>query len=101
MKTSLSKLPEYARLDLEQIVGLILENVPRCEMIILYGSYARGTQVEFDERIEFGIPTSFMSDYDILVVTECERCKGSRTDARCGGYEILQTSRSPGSYPIH
>lgn len=69
MKTSLSKLPEYARLDLEQIVGLILENVPRCEMIILYGSYARGTQVEFDERIEFGIPTSFMSDYDILVVT--------------------------------
>lgn len=59
MKTSLSKLPEYARLDLEQIVGLILENVPRCEMIILYGSYARGTQVEFDERIEFGIPTSF------------------------------------------
>lgn len=38
-------------------------------MIILYGSYARGTFVEYDERDEFGILTSFMSDYDILVVT--------------------------------
>lgn len=38
-------------------------------MIILYGSYARGTYVEYDERDEFGILTSFMSDYDILVVT--------------------------------
>lgn len=38
-------------------------------MIILYGSYARGNFVEYDERIEFGILTSFMSDYNILVVT--------------------------------
>lgn len=38
-------------------------------MIILYGSYARGTFVEYDERDEFGILTSFMSDYDLLVVT--------------------------------
>ena len=45
------------------------EKVPHCEMIILYGSYARGTFVEYDERDEFGILTSFMSDYDLLVVT--------------------------------
>lgn len=69
MKTSTSRLPEYARKDLQQIVSLVLENLPRCEMIILYGSYARGTYVEYDERDEFGILTSFMSDYDILVVT--------------------------------
>ena len=37
-------------------------------MIILYGSYARGTYVSYDEREEFGIPTSFKSDYDILVI---------------------------------
>lgn len=43
--------------------------MPHCEMIILYGSYARGTFVEYDERDEFGILTSFMSDYDLLVVT--------------------------------
>lgn len=69
MKTSTACLPEYARKDLQQIVSLVLEYLPRCEMIILYGSYARGTYVEYDERDEFGILTSFMSDYDILVVT--------------------------------
>ena len=69
MKTSISRLPEYARKDLQQIVSMVLESLPRCEMIILYGSYARGTYIEFDERDEFGILTSFMSDYDILVVT--------------------------------
>lgn len=45
------------------------EKVPHCEMIILYESYARGTFVEYDERDEFGILTSFMSNYDLLVVT--------------------------------
>lgn len=69
MKTSLSRLPAYAKKDLLQIVSLVLEKLPCCEMIILYGSYAKGTYVEYDERDEFGILTSFMSDYDLLVVT--------------------------------
>ena len=39
MKKSLSKLPDYAKADLKQIVTLILEFVPRCKMmIILYGT---------------------------------------------------------------
>ncbi len=38
-------------------------------MIILYGSYARGTAVRYDKKVEFGILTTFMSDYDILTVT--------------------------------
>ena len=78
MKTTLSQLPDYARADLKQIVSLVLEKLPRTEMIILYGSYARGTYVEYDERDEFGIWTSFMSDYDILVVT-------SQTDVKEAG----------------
>lgn len=78
MKTSLSHLPDYAKADLKQIVSMVLEKLPRTEMIILYGSYARGTYVEYDERDEFGILTSFMSDYDILVVT-------SKTDAKEAG----------------
>lgn len=28
-----------------------------------------GNFVEYDERLEFGIPTFFMSDYDLLVIT--------------------------------
>lgn len=79
MKKSCSHLPEYAKTDLKQIVTLVRESVVRCEMIVLYGSYARGTFVDYDERDEFGALTSFMSDYDILVVT-------SRSDVREVGH---------------
>lgn len=51
------------------LVKLIRKKLPQAGMIILYGSYARNEFVHRDERVEFGIPTVFMSDYDILVVT--------------------------------
>jgi predicted nucleotidyltransferase/HEPN domain-containing protein len=69
MKKSVSYLPENKQEDLRRITRFILERLPQCEMIILYGSYARNKYVDFDERVEFGISTSFRSDYDILVVT--------------------------------
>ena len=69
MKTSINYLPEQKRDDLRRIVKCVLEVLPDCEMIILYGSYARNTYVDYDQRIEYGIRTCFMSDYDILVVT--------------------------------
>lgn len=31
--------------------------------------YARNTYVDYDQRIEFGVPTYYMSDYDILILT--------------------------------
>ena len=68
MKKSIAFLPKENREGLKYIVSLIREKIPQCEMIILFGSYARGEFVRYDERVEFGIPTSFMSDYDILVV---------------------------------
>ena len=68
MKKSIAFLPKKNREDLKYLVELILDKIPVCEMIILYGSYARGTYVSYDEREEFGIPTSFKSDYDILVI---------------------------------
>ncbi|MBP1616565.1 MAG: hypothetical protein H6Q14_392 [Bacteroidetes bacterium] len=69
MKKSISYLPKRKQEDLISLVREINKRLPQAEMIILYGSYATGKFVEHDERIEFGIPTSFMSDYDILVVT--------------------------------
>lgn len=69
MKTSINYLPEQKREDLRRIVKCVLEVLPDCEMIILYGSYARNTYVDYDQRIEYGVRTCFMSDYDILVVT--------------------------------
>ena len=69
MKTSINYLPEQKRDELRRIVKCVLEVLPGCEMIILYGSYARNTYVDYDQRIEYGIRTCFMSDYDILLVT--------------------------------
>ncbi len=69
MKKSISYLPKRKQEDLIFLVREITKRLPQAEMIILYGSYATGKFVEYDERVEFGVPTSFMSDYDILVVT--------------------------------
>lgn len=68
MKKSIAHLPKTRQEDLNYFVAKIRKRIPQAEMIILYGSYATGKYVEYDERVEFGIPTSFMSDYDILVV---------------------------------
>ncbi|MCL3853480.1 MULTISPECIES: HEPN domain-containing protein [Parabacteroides] len=70
MKKSLSHLSEEKQEDLRLITQYVVESLAdQCEMIILYGSYARGNYVEYDQRVEFGIPTYFMSDFDILVIT--------------------------------
>lgn len=69
MKKSISYLPKRKQEDLIFLVRQINKRLPEAQMIILYGSYATGKFVEYDERVEFGIPTSFMSDYDILVTT--------------------------------
>ncbi|MCC8188431.1 MAG: HEPN domain-containing protein [Bacteroides sp.] len=70
MKKSLAHLPAQRREDLHMITELIRRYLSdKCEMVILYGSYATGEYVEYDERIEYGVPTCFRSDYDILVVT--------------------------------
>lgn len=70
MNKSLGHLPKEKRAIIRQIANDIVAALPdMVEMVILYGSYARGNYVEYDERIEFGIRTVFISDYDILVIT--------------------------------
>ncbi|RFA25789.1 hypothetical protein CAI21_18195 [Alkalilimnicola ehrlichii] len=66
MKTDLSHLPERKRQELGQIVDIIRGSV-EVEMIILYGSYARGDwkeEKDLDPERWSGHP----SDYDILIV---------------------------------
>lgn len=70
MKKSIAYLPKQKQEDLYYLVEQIKKKIPETTMIILYGSYARGSYVAYDERVEFGISTTFMSDYDILVVTD-------------------------------
>lgn len=70
MKSDITFLPEQKQRDLFELVGLIKEEVKDVVMIILFGSYATGNYVEYDERHDFGENTIFLSDFDLLVVTE-------------------------------
>ena len=67
MKTGLTHLPEQKQQELENIVHIIKEGVD-VEMIILFGSYARGDWVE--ELDEKGVYYRYQSDFDILVIVD-------------------------------
>ena len=69
MKRSTRFLPPRKRQDLQQLTALILEQVKQVEMIVLFGSYTKNKYVDYDQRIEFGTPTYYMSDYDIVILT--------------------------------
>lgn len=70
MKTSLSHLPTEKQHDLTRLTELIRTEIKDVVMVILYGSYARGTFVDCDRRTEFGVTNYFLSDYDMLIVTK-------------------------------
>jgi len=64
MKTSLSHLPQNKQDQLKALAQIVLDKVP-AEMIILFGSYARGDWVEdYQEKYEY------VSDFDILIITK-------------------------------
>lgn len=68
MKRSLSHLPKHKREELKEITSIIKENTD-VEMIILFGSYARGNWVE-DIYKEGHITYEYKSDYDVLVIVK-------------------------------
>src|SRR6185369_5123940 len=68
MKKSLSHLPKHKREELKEITSIIISKV-EVEMVILFGSYARGNWVE-DTYTEGHITYEYKSDYDILVVVK-------------------------------
>jgi HEPN domain-containing protein/predicted nucleotidyltransferase len=67
MKTDLSHLPEHKQAEIKAIVAALIPRYGEIEMIILFGSYARGTWVE-DKYIEKGNTYEYKSDYDLLVI---------------------------------
>lgn len=67
MKTSLSHLPEHKQAELKAIKEALIPRYAEIEMIILFGSYARGTFVE-DKYVEKGITYEYKSDYDLLIM---------------------------------
>ena len=76
MKTTTDHLPENKQNELKQIVTLIRSQCEDVEMIILFGSYARGDFREGAVREKGPQTSSHFSDYDLLVVVD------SRSSAR-------------------
>lgn len=67
MKTDLAHLPEHKQAELKAIVAALIPRYAEVEMIILFGSYARGNFVE-DKYVEKGTTYEYKSDYDLLIV---------------------------------
>jgi len=70
MKTALDHLPDNKQLELQRVIEIIREEID-LEMLILFGSYARGDWVEDldPETLQY----RYQSDFDLLVVTETPR----------------------------
>lgn len=68
MKKSIKRLPKRTQEELTTLLELIRKSIGNCQMIILFGSYARRDYVLWDSKIEFGVQTSYQSDYDILII---------------------------------
>lgn len=81
MKISLEHLPEERQAELRSITAQVLEII-QPQMLVLFGSYARGNWVyELGRPDEFtGARTSYISDYDVLVVMENRRKKLSKIE---------------------
>lgn len=71
MKTSLDHLPKANQDELQKILQHIMQP-KKAEMVILFGSFARGDWVS-DSYREGHILYEYQSDYDILVATASER----------------------------
>ena len=69
MKKAAAHLPVNKQRELAQIVSVIRAQCDDVEMIILFGSYARGDYRE-ERDLEPDRKSGHVSDYDILVVTE-------------------------------
>ncbi len=68
MNTSLSHLPVSKQDDIRRITDIIVKKIAP-EKVILFGSYATGKWVE-DRYSEGHITYEYISDYDILVITQ-------------------------------
>ena len=72
MKKSLAHLPQRKAEEIEHVVEIIRKESKYAEMIILFGSFARGGWVE-DVYVEDNVTYEYRSDYDILVITDLRK----------------------------
>ena len=76
-------MPKRTQEELAVLQELILSNLTNVRMIILYGSYARGKYVIWDETYdERGGTTYYQSDLDILVICDTRDANKAERHAR-------------------
>ena len=76
-------MPKRTQEELAVLQELILSNLTNVRMIILYGSYARGKYVIWDETYdERGVTTYYQSDLDILVICNTRDANKAERHAR-------------------
>ena len=73
MKTNLEHLPEDKRKEVEKIADIVRAEGEGVEMIILFGSHARGDWVEKDTYVEGYATYEYVSDFDVLLVVGSEK----------------------------
>ena len=76
MKKSLSHLPKRKKDELKRIVEVIRSKVEDLQMLILFGSHARGNWVE-DVYTKNQTTYEYISDFDILAIVESNRTANS------------------------
>ena len=79
MKKSLAHLPKRKHYELALVRDIILDKFSDVQMIILFGSHARGTWVE-DIYTKGHITYEYKSDFDILVITESKKEANNMSD---------------------
>jgi len=94
VKTSLDHLPESKQAELKKAVSAIHKTM-NPEMIILYGSYARGDFVESDKYQEGHITYEYQSDFDILVLVESEKLASDITNLHLVEQNIKKEVTTP------
>ena len=82
MKRSIKHLPKRTQGELAVLQELILKYLSNVRMIILYGSYARGQHVIWEEGYDFGVPSYYQSDLDILVICDTGNAAKAEEQAR-------------------
>ncbi|MDF3054706.1 MAG: hypothetical protein K0Q74_613 [Gammaproteobacteria bacterium] len=101
MQNSLAHLPIEKRQELKAIVAAI-RTYPEVEMLILFGSYARGSWVE-DTYEEEGVRYQYQSDYDLLAIVKTRSIHKQRRleDDLLKATRPLPGIRTPRSVIVH
>lgn len=72
MEKPIAHLPHKAQQEINTLIELITHEVTDCQMIILFGNYAKGNYTLWEETFVDGSFEFYQSDYDILVVADGE-----------------------------